>query len=444
MKIIKRRMEVFSFYDKTGMELHFEKMAADGWLLEKLSPLYWQYRKIEPKKIRFSISYYASITDFEPEPTQEQREFNEFCEHSGWKLAASSLQMQVFYNEEADPIPIETDPILELENLHRYAKKTALKTYPLLLMCALLMCITSIGSIIHNPIRYLTNINLSMIVWFVLLFVYSASELLGYFLWRRQAKALAVQGIFAETNGHGCLNRIIMFFMLASLVLYILSLGNTGQQVYLVVCMINLLMVLFIVQSLKELMKKRKIAAYTNKTVSIILSFVLSIVFTACINIFMISGIRNDVFKDSFTEIPFTIGDLTGIDDNEYAYSASSNVSLFMEQLHSTQHLPNGNTGLQLSYTITAVKMPFLYDFCFDKLYEQRIMGHGYTFGTQYEEIEAAPWGANHAFQLNGNMSAEWTYLVCYDKYILQLTAKWGLTDVQMRMIGEKLNATAQ
>ena len=27
----------YSFYDHTGMEQHFEKMAAQGWLIEKLS-----------------------------------------------------------------------------------------------------------------------------------------------------------------------------------------------------------------------------------------------------------------------------------------------------------------------------------------------------------------------------------------------------------------------
>ncbi len=42
MKDVKRRVEVFSFYDKTGIERHLEKMAADGWLVEKFSALYWQ------------------------------------------------------------------------------------------------------------------------------------------------------------------------------------------------------------------------------------------------------------------------------------------------------------------------------------------------------------------------------------------------------------------
>ena len=80
--------------------------------------------------------------------------------------------MQVFYNENEDPVPIETDPELELENLHRYAKKTALKTYPLLLLISLLMGVSFIGSIIRDPVYYLASaINLFTGVWFVVAFV---------------------------------------------------------------------------------------------------------------------------------------------------------------------------------------------------------------------------------------------------------------------------------
>jgi hypothetical protein len=106
MKDIKKKVEFFTFYDKTGIEKHLEQMALEGWLLEKMSAFCWTYRRIEPKKMRFSVSYYATITDFEPEPTEEQQAFNEFCEHSGWKLATQTVQMQVFYNENDNPVPI--------------------------------------------------------------------------------------------------------------------------------------------------------------------------------------------------------------------------------------------------------------------------------------------------------------------------------------------------
>jgi len=445
MKEVKRRMEVFSFWDKTGMERHLERMAADGWMLEKMSALFWTYRRIEPKKIRFSLSYYASISDFEPGPTEEQQEFNEFCAHAGWKLAASSVQMQVFYNENEDPVPIETDPMLELENLHRYAKKTALKTYRLLLLLALLMGVTFIGSIFRDPVRFLASaIDLFSGVWFVVAFVYALSELGGYSLWRRRAKAMAEQGEFLETKGHGWLNRAILVFMILSLALYLMSIGNTGFQVYMIAFVVNIIAVILIVQAAKELMKRKGVAAGTNKTVTAVLSFALSFALMGCVNALIVSGIRNDVFRDSFAGLPFTIGELTGIDDSRYLKSKSEENSVLLGQLTSSQHPMNNGAGLGMGYTVTQVKLPFLYDFCREKLFDQRIMRHDYTFGERYAEMEAGPWGANRAYQLKGNIGAEWTYFVCYDRYILQLTAEWELTPEQMGIIGERLHSPAR
>lgn len=42
----------YSFYDHTGMEQHFEKMAAQAGIIEKLS-YFWRYRRIGPQALRF-------------------------------------------------------------------------------------------------------------------------------------------------------------------------------------------------------------------------------------------------------------------------------------------------------------------------------------------------------------------------------------------------------
>lgn len=439
MKDIKRRIEVFSFYDKTGIERHLEKMAAEGWLLEKISALCWTYRRIEPKKIRFSISYYATISDFEPEPTEEQQEFNEFCEHSGWKLAASSVQMQAFYNENEDPVPIETDPMLEIGNLHRYAKKTALRTYPLLLIIALLMGVTFIGSLIRDPIYYLASaINLFTGVWFVVVFIYSLSEIVGYYLWRRRAKALAEQGEFLETKGHRWLVITVLVFMILSLALYLMSIGNTGLQMFMIAFVVNVIAVIFIVQAIKELLKRKKVKAGINKTVVAVISFVVSVALMSGTNALTIYSIKNDMFKDQFAELPFTIGELTGIDDSGYLKSKDDRDSILFGQIDSSQHPMNGDEGLSLGYTITEVKMPFMYDFCFEKLYDSRITKYSYEAGIRYEEVDAVAWGAKKAYRLTDNGEPENTYLVCYDRYFLQIIANWELTVEQKQIIGDK------
>ena len=133
MKDTKRRFEWFSFYDHTGIEKHMERMAEQGWLLEKIGNFTWHYRRIEPKKVTFSVSYFPRASMFDPGPSEEQETFYDFCAHTGWTLAASSAQMQVFYNDRPDPVPIDTDPALEVDAIHKAAKKSWLISQIMLL-----------------------------------------------------------------------------------------------------------------------------------------------------------------------------------------------------------------------------------------------------------------------------------------------------------------------
>ena len=119
MKDTKRRLMTFTFYDRTGIEKDLEKQAAKGWLLEKCAATGWIYRRIEPAKIHFAVVYVPAISMFDPEPSEKQKRFQDFCEHTGWELIASNIQMQIFCNRRENPIPIETEPEIEVENIHK-------------------------------------------------------------------------------------------------------------------------------------------------------------------------------------------------------------------------------------------------------------------------------------------------------------------------------------
>lgn len=126
MKDIKRRVELFAFYDRCGMERHLENMANRGWMIEKITNFYWQYKKIAPAKIHFSITYFDKASGFDALPGAQQQEYWEYCLQEGWKLTASSAQMQIFCNEDENPKAIETEPMVQMENIQKTLKKMML------------------------------------------------------------------------------------------------------------------------------------------------------------------------------------------------------------------------------------------------------------------------------------------------------------------------------
>ena len=441
MKDIKKKVEFFTFYDKTGIEKHLEQMASEGWLLEKMSAFRWTYRRIEPKKIHFSVSYYATITDFEPEPTEEQQAFNEFCEHSGWKLAASTMQMQVFYNENENPVPIETDPVLEVENIHRSVKKTVLVSYFLMMFFGLLLGASFVDTLISDPVYLLaSSTKLFTGVWCVIAFAYSLTEIITYFVWRKKAKALAEQGVFLETRGHRKLGFAVVVFMLVSLVLYLITLANTGLQFYMTAYVLIFLAGFPLVNGVKSFLKKKKVKAGTNKTLTFAASFTLAFVLVGALTAVTILGIKNGAFENDLKELPFTVGELCGIDDSDYLKTRDKDDSIMLGQYRSSQHPRTYADTPSMQFTITEVKMPFLYDFVVDRLYngyERR----GYNSEYEYVEVDATAWGANKAWQLSKDGKTENAFLVCYDEFVLEIRVDWELTAEQKQQICAKVNS---
>ena len=123
MKDTKRKLMPFTFYDRSGIERLLEEEAPKGWMLEKTSATGWIYRRIEPARIHFAVVYFPSATAFDPAPSDAQLRFQDFCEHTGWELISSNIQLQIYCNRNENPIPIETDPVIELENIHASVKK---------------------------------------------------------------------------------------------------------------------------------------------------------------------------------------------------------------------------------------------------------------------------------------------------------------------------------
>ena len=83
----KRELNLYAFYDHTGLERHLEKMAANGWMLESVGTYALRYRRCEPKKLRFAVVYYPKTDSFCPdEPNHENLTFWDYCAGAGWQI----------------------------------------------------------------------------------------------------------------------------------------------------------------------------------------------------------------------------------------------------------------------------------------------------------------------------------------------------------------------
>ena len=178
MRDVKRTVPMYSFYDRTGIQNYLETQAEKGWMLEKAGTIFWRFRRCEPRKLKFSVVYFPEADLYDPKPGEGEETFREFCEHSGWKFAASQAQMQIFYNQSANPVPIDTDPVIEVQNIHKSMKKSGLLGYWLLMLSAVLQMVSQGLGYATDPLRYLSwNINLFMLLFWPSMFLMCAGRI---------------------------------------------------------------------------------------------------------------------------------------------------------------------------------------------------------------------------------------------------------------------------
>lgn len=449
MKTTRREFIPFSFYDHTGMEKHLEKMARKGWMVEELSNITWRYRKIEPKKLHFSISFDVRASEFAPEPTEEQATFQEFCARSGWKLAAASGRMQIFYNEEEDPLPIQTDPEMEVQMVGKLARRTV-PFYVIFLVLGFLIGGGWCVSLVNTPIKSLTTPGgvLLGLSW-LCLFVYGAADLIVYYTWRRRALAAALRGEFLPTRGCHELLYVILVVIALGLIYWFAVERRPGMRFLTGGILLAYVVIFLAMNGTKNTLKRKKTSAGLNRAATLGVDVVLAIVLIGGVSWLFFQGVQNGVFSmTEQIEAPLSASDLTGVEEEKYTTTVSTEMTPFLDRqvvqcrtgFDQTEKLPG------MKYILVELRVPWMYDACFRELCRDTVVetaSHTHEDITylQYEAIDSAPWGAEHAYQFNLEGEFQQKYILCWPDKIVQLEAGWDLTAEQMAVVGEKLKS---
>ena len=78
MKDRKTRINLFAFYDKTGLERYLERQSAAGWMVDSVSSLLIRFHRMEqPTPYRFEVAFFAGTSFFDSDPTEEQLRFED-------------------------------------------------------------------------------------------------------------------------------------------------------------------------------------------------------------------------------------------------------------------------------------------------------------------------------------------------------------------------------
>ena len=452
MKTAKRRAEFYSFYNHTGIEAHLTQMAKEGWMIEGITNLWWKYRRIEPRHLHFCVTYYPRASDFDPEPADDQQTFHDFCAHTGWKLACTWHQMQVFYNEAPSPIPLESDPVMEVDTLHRACKKNFLPSYWVMLVLSLLMSCYFVAGVILDPIGLLSDASRLVTEFaYLILFAISSVELATYFRWHRKAKAAAPNGVFVDTPSTVKFQIVSMTLVLIVAVWWLLNLfaGNDPLLAWVAVLMLaGMLGILILINAIKYGLKKAGASRGFNRFLTLAACFILPTVLFYGI-VYGALSMDTERIRAKIPEepIPLSVSDFMDVDENDYVRTNDRHHTFLLDRMNVDVfphwEAKNRSELPELRYDITVVKFPALYGWCKAEMLKDRDeTGSDIPEGHRnvYREADPAPWGAGEAYRLY-NEEGWWmnTYLLCYEGRIVEITFDWEPTAEDMAVVSEKL-----
>ncbi len=432
MRDVKRRIETYSFYDRSAISSHLEAMAAKGWQLERITSSFWYYRRAQPQKLRYAVTYYPSGSAFDPEPNPGLGELYELCEHAGWEYVTGFAEMNIFVNSRENPTPLETDPAVDLVAIEKSAKRRLMKPYWAILVIGVVVAFLGIGGFINDPVYSLSGVwGLPMGVVFLLLGIAAAAELRSYYRWRALARTAAERGERVKTSSPMRLTRALMAAACAVLALAVFGALFSGDEMWLASILVVLVVWLIanvVMRVSVDKFKRSGMSKSFNAGVSVLIVFVL------CFALYSLGGefiydsavAHND--DNRYVNYSLSLEDLTGEPTPGYIRSQSRRESVILAQSSLdefySEHAPEpgGEDVGRLKYTTTFVKFPALYGFC------ESFASRG------GEVVDPAPWGALRAYSMDGN-----AYTLCYPGRVVEISLPFSPSAEQMAIVYERL-----
>lgn len=432
MRDTKCKLEFFSFYDHTGMERHLEEMAQQGWMVERMESLWWVYRRCEKRQVHVAVSYDVQSSAFDPDGIEGERE--ELCRHAGWQLVASTGKMKVYYNWEEDPLPMETDPRMEVESIHRAVKQSYLPFYGIYLLLGLFWVYDLVVDLLFDPIgRLSSSLQISQGVCGVILLLLAGVELVGYYRWRHKALYMAEQGVFLETKSHRTLLQVALWILILLLVVWAVEgvFGHSPLMQWTVWYMLILLVCTTVgIPAFRNLLKRKGVSREINRLVTLALTFAFVFV---VIGVLVGMLMRGEWKSWSAADVPLHAAQLLDVNQNDYDVDSWKQETVLLGQTEvwqlTNRDIPKGEDLPDVFYTIVEVKAPVLYDMCRAQLLRQ----------DTYQTVDGKPWGANEAYQKMSHGRALTSYLLCYDRQLVSITFGWEPTEEQMSVVRETL-----
>ena len=373
--------------------------------------------------------------------------------------------MQIFFNEDENAVPIETDPMVEFTNIRRCMRKSFLTSYCFLLLLSLLQIGFQLWQVWTNPVDTLSNGFSLIAVWnWLPLDAVIVAELARYFRWQRRAKTAAEAGSpLPELRSIRWLGFLLLGWSGVILLWMLLSAFRQSRGMLLLMAGTLLYMSLMLLLSFaaKDALRHLRAPRWVNIAVTfgVIIALtvggmagLLALIFHNSgsgwledhppVETYEYQGWTWAAYQD---DIPLRIEDLVAVDYDHWSTEAQVDSSpLLTCGEYSQRPRMDAPDQPDLEYEIVTVKAGFLYDLCkndFISWVERNNDQLPQEYWDEYRPVDTAPWNADKVYQRYYSGESVNQFLICWPDRIAEVKFDWDwtITEEMMAVTAEKL-----
>jgi len=436
--------EPYFFYDWCGMEQRLTEMAARGWLIEKMGGCIWKYRRCEPAEVRFSINYFSKASELNGEPGPELESYQAYCREAGWQVMNEYGKRQVFYTYEQDAVPIETEPVLTVENIHRVMRLQCVENV-LIILLLFYQSWRLADEGINNPVNLFLYGEWVVILVILILFVVLCFEIGGYLRWLYLARRTAKEeGVLLPTkNSRRQESFIILLFLLCFVLMIAEYVQSPLGKIEILILTAEGLVVAAVILAVRGCMMRKKAKENTIRAVSYCLSIVLWLVML-CILVKGMKAADSNFMNDELPpeQCPLLMEDMPeapALREGEPELYAELKGGWFAKQTEVMQNPGNPDIPWGMHYTVTKARFPWLIE-CQRKALLEELSQEAMPHET-YREIDTGKWQAERVYQMYVSGKEKSTYIVCWKDRIAEITFYWSPDSAQIKAAAEKIKS---
>ena len=428
MKDVKYALHDNDLYDYHRIQEKLTRMAAEGWHLEKIGSLAWQFRRGEPKQVRYAVTYAPSASAFNSRPTEAEEDLSDLCAQAGWIRVANMAQLHVYRNDDPDAVPLETDEGERLKTIRRSMKKQFFPTEILLIAIFLMQFFMHFYTMTRSPSRTLSSpMMVSTLVICLFVAVIHVVMALNGLVWLRRAQRSVDNGESIPVNRFYRRFRWVIWVFLIGYLLCLLWMVGLGFFSWV---LITSAAVLFVTAGGIALCKKLNAPKWVNMVVPAGLCAAVIAVLVPILIFSLDAGILDEAPPQT-ENLPLTLSQLTGETDTERL-----TIDVSGSPLLSHGRYYDFGAANEIQYTIVDVHCPLFYDMVLNEQEQHVIRYSHYSAMPEVSEL-AAIFDAEYARRAVTNMGDR--LLICWDERIVFFYADWILTDDQLAVLTDIL-----